>query len=203
MAIGPYGQRAIVESPSRDMEERAWVVRVQQGDGAAFMALFRAYQAPLRAFAAKFVDSMDAAQDVVQDVFLAIWQRRATWHVDASVQLYLFGATRNRALHHARRRRDREVPLDEQSESEDNATVLIADAGAGPYEETCAAELDQAIARAISRLPDRCRRTYVLRWYYHLTYPEIAHILGVSVKTVESQVTAANKVLRTRLRRFR
>jgi RNA polymerase sigma-70 factor (ECF subfamily) len=198
-AAPPDGAHAVAD-PSGD--EQALVARIRAGDGDAFVALFRAYYARLRVFAERFVGGPEAAEDLVHDTFLALWERRADWVVGTTVSRYLYGAIRNRALNHIRRGRD--ISLDALVEP---GTAIpspeLTDPHADPYEAACAAEFRDAVSRTLTRLPRRCREVCVLRWQYQLTYPEIAHLLGVSVKAVEAHVGAGLKLLRRRLAAFR
>jgi RNA polymerase sigma-70 factor, ECF subfamily len=176
-----------------DTGDQAIVARVRGGEYEAFGILFRTYYGSLFQFARRITGSADVAEDVVQDVFVAVWERRETWEVASSVTAYLHGAVRNRALRYARRvaTTARLAPFVESEASGNDIESAVA-----------AADVDAEVARAITRLPSRCRTVYTLRWHHQLTYSEIAHILGLSVKTVEAHVAHALRVLRTKLRRF-
>src|SRR5215207_2149794 len=82
-----------------------WVERIRAGDEAAFEALFRALAPGLCTLVTRYVHSRDIAEEIVQDLFLDIWTRRAELAIDRSIAAYLFGAARNRALNHAKRER--------------------------------------------------------------------------------------------------
>ena len=90
----------LLEAPERD-----WVARIRGGDAPAFEALFHAYHAPLCAFANRLVGVRDLAEEIVQEVFLYIWERRETWDVRSSVKSYLFTAVRNAAMSYLRHER--------------------------------------------------------------------------------------------------
>ncbi len=173
--------------------DQAIVVRVRGGEYEAFETLFRTYYGSLLQFARRITGSADVAEDVVQDVFVAVWERRATWEVTSSVTAYLHGAVRNRALRYARR----------AAATARLASLIKFDVFVPGIESAAgAASVDAAVTRAIECLPSRCRAVYALRWHHQLTYGEIAHLLGVSVRTVETHVAHALRVLRIKLRRF-
>ena len=174
-------------------DDQAIVARVRTGEYEAFGILFRSHYGPLFQFARRITGSADIAEDVIQEVFVAVWDRRATWQVTSSVTAYLHGAVRNTALRYARRGATaaRLAPLVAPAVSEPDIESTVA-----------AASVDAAVARAIACLPERCRAVYTLRWYHELTYNEIAHLLGLSVRTVETHVAHALRVLRIKLRRF-
>ncbi len=97
----PAGQPHQSPDPAaRDRRELECLERMRTGDEQAFEALFRAYVEPLCAFAYSYVESEPAAQEIVQDLFARLWERRDSLEVPRNVQAYLYGATRNRAINY-------------------------------------------------------------------------------------------------------
>ena len=167
-----------------------WVERIRAGDEAAFEALFRALAPGLCALVTRYVGSRAVAEEIVQDLFLEVWTRRAELAIDRSIAGYLFTSARNRALNHAKReRRVVDLALVDRAEQSDAAAP-------GEAELLDALELQDAIAQ----LPARCRLIFTLNRHQDLSYTEIATSLGLSVKTVETQIGRALKALRERLR---
>lgn len=165
---------------------------VRAGDPGAFEALFHAYHAPLCAFAYRYVGARDLAEDIVQEIFLFVWERRETWDVRTSVKSYLFTAVRNAALSYLRHER-----VVRRREAE---TVELFDGrSAGADAEADAAETLAAVQQAVGRLPERCRLAFTLHREQGLTYSEIAEVLGISPRTVEVQMGRALKSLRKSL----
>jgi len=179
------------------MDDRELLERLRGSDGAdeAFDSIFRAWYAPLVRAAEAMLRDRAAAEEVVQDMMLTLWQRRETLEVDESLRAYLYRATRNRALNHLRRQR---VELrGEPYLGDRNATAPIADSALGER------ELAEAIHDAVGALPPRCREVFELSRAHGLTYAEIAKTLEISVKTVEVQMGKALRVLRERLAAWR
>lgn len=191
--------------PSSDCEdlmlpdpERVCLERIRAGDARAFEELFRAYQLELRRFVYRYVDSWAIAEDLVHDVFVAIWRRRTSWTVRGSLRLYLFTAARNNALSHLRREiRERRWraslergPLGDSGRHAENDGLRNLE-----QEERTA-----LVRAAIAELPDRCREAIILRWQRQLSYAEIADAMQISVKTVEIHLTRGAKMLRARFR---
>src|SRR5687768_9126753 len=81
----------------RDARDQGWVARIRVGDEQAFETLYRAYAESLRIFLSRSIGARDAAAEIVQDIFLAIWDHRTEWEVRGTVASYLFRAARNRA----------------------------------------------------------------------------------------------------------
>ena len=176
------------EGPVREL-----FLRVRQGDEAAFEQLFKRFYSPLATYALGFVQSRDAAEDVVQEVFLKLWEIRQRLPDADSASAYLYRAVRNRALNQLRRLR-----LSAKWRRETLPETEAAPAADRSAEE---AELAELIRRAVSDLPPRTREVFLLSREQFLTYPEIAATLSISVKTVETLMGRALKVLRQKLRK--
>jgi RNA polymerase sigma-70 factor (ECF subfamily) len=165
--------------------------RLRAGEQPAFDAIFRTHYAHLVSFAQGLLRDRAASEDAAQEVMLELWRRRSDVAITESLRAYLLRATRNRALNqlrHANVQKRAEPHL--MSEDSVNAT------GAS---ELVATELKSAIVDAIAELPPACREVFELSRGRGLRYAEIASTLGISVKTVESQMGKALKHLRVRL----
>lgn len=173
------------------------IERIRAGDEAQFEELFHAHYTALCAFAYRFTRSSSAAEEIVQAVFVDLWERRARLAVHTSLRAYLYAATRNRALD-ARKHEQVEARWAEQSWAEDDFS-LQPDGDAQLMME--AEEASAALHAAIDKLPERARLIVTLRWQRGLKPPEIAEALGISVKGVEIQITRALRALRVHLGR--
>ena len=85
-------------SDSTALIQQSWIAGVRAGDDRAFETMFRAYRDDLVAFAESLLRSHEAAQEIVQDLFLRIWQMRDLWEPRGPLNAYLYRATRNRAI---------------------------------------------------------------------------------------------------------
>jgi RNA polymerase sigma-70 factor, ECF subfamily len=174
-----------------------WIGRIRSGDEAAFESLFRAFAPGLCVVAARYVQSRAVAEELVQDLFLELWTRRETLVVEQTIGAYLSTAMRNRSLNHLRRENRLALWRDEVGVAGSGDGFGNADASA-PNE---AALLDALeLQDAIAQLPARCRLIFTLNRHQEMTYAEIATSLGLSIKTVETQMGRALKALRERLR---
>lgn len=173
-----------------------WIDRIRAGDVAAFEALFRALSPGLCVLVTRYVREHPVAEELVQDLFLDLWTRRAELVVDRALTAYLYTAARNRALNHLRReRRLTAWPAAATAHADDDP----ADADpSAPNESELLDALE--LQDAIDQLPPRCRLIFTLNRRHDMTYGEIATSLGLSVKTVETQMGRALKSLRDRLR---
>jgi RNA polymerase sigma-70 factor, ECF subfamily len=182
-------------SPSRvasvDADDEALLAQVRAGDDNAFEQLFRRYAESLYSCAYGYVDSRDTAQEIVQQLFATLWERRHIWHVSGTVATYLFRAVRNASLNALR---DRRRNLTFRARLADVVTPA-----ADVEQEMEAADLANAVHRVVARLPERCQEVFRLNRYHRLTYAEVADVLGLSVKTVEIHMARALKELRSTL----
>lgn len=185
-------------SPDADL-----IARVRGGDERAFEALFRAYASPLSRLAYHYVGSVALAEEVVQDVFLRLWDGRATLHVTESLPGYLRVAVRNRALDTTKAARSAFRVQRASQTVEPQAPAGMGQPARSPFEDVEHRELSDALRQAVDRLPARCRLVFLLRWESHLSYAEIAEQLDISVKAVERHRQRALTRLATFLRRFR
>lgn len=175
--------------------------RIRTGDVQAFEAMFRAYKNDLGGFVRSCLQSREAAEEVIQDLFLRIWEQRHEWEVTVPLNVYLFRAARNRAISHVRHERV-ERRFRERLGSE-GAEALRPRSPAWADEAARAGELEGAIEWAVNELPERCREAFRLNRYHHLSYAEVAEVMQISVKTVEVQMGRALTFLRKRLADWR
>ena len=174
---------------SRD-EERALVGRLQAGDPDAFAAIVARYAERLTRFAFYIVGSHDAADDVVQQVWVQLWERRAIVEPD-QLTPYLYRAVRNRALNEQSASAVRErFRANVQAEA---ATGTATAAVPSPEDAVLTIAVVQA---AVDRLSDRRRLAIRLRLEEELTHAEIAEILGVSAVAAQRLVARAIADLR-------
>ncbi len=175
-----------------DLGEQQLVEQIRAGDEKAFEGLFRAHYAALRAFSIKFVTDPDAAEEVVQELFFNLWEKRQDLSATQSLRSYLFAAVRNSCLNHLKHLKVRDK---HQSHSLSQPLEYADD----PGEALQAAELEAMIALAIEGLPDRCGEIFKMSRFGGMKYQEIADALQLSPRTVEVQIGKALKLLRVQL----
>jgi RNA polymerase sigma-70 factor (ECF subfamily) len=161
------------------------VARIRAGDERAFEALFRTHADALCRLAYYYLQSTALAEEVVQDVLLRVWERRMTLPVRDSLRAYLHAAVRNRALDSMRAARSAARTQAGDCAANEPSPVGMGEPARSPLEDLERRELAVALRNATSRLPERCRLVFMLRWESHLSYAEIAELLHISVKAVE------------------
>lgn len=153
---------------------------------------FHAYYQPLCQYAHTLVASAPDCEDMVQELFLYVWEKKKDLIGREELRFYLFTAMRNRCLNYLRKyRKDRFTQLSVWEEPAEPA------AGMGHEEPV---DLAGAVGEALDRLPLRCREVFVLSRISKLTYQQIAETTGISPKTVENQIGKALKIMRSFVR---
>jgi len=170
------------------------IVRIREGDEAAFDRLFRLCYGALADLAHRYVANTDEAEEVATDVLVWVWERRASLDIHGPVTGYLFRATRNRALN-LRAAQRREPSLAARDD-------LPADAPADaphPLLTIEAAELSAHARRVVDTLPPRAREIFLLSRRDGLSIRDVAATLGVTASTVQTQLARALRALRAAL----
>ena len=167
--------------------------RLKAGDQAALKQLFDTHYPSLCNTVYRMMNDRPTAEDVVQNVFIKLWEKRAHLEINSSIGAYLRRFAINEAISHMRKHKKF---ISEPIE----AGLPIQSAFQGAEEQLFEDEVQQQVARAIGELPPRCQTIFKLSRYEELTYKEIANQLDISVKTVENQMGKALKVLRLSLK---
>lgn len=173
-------------------EENHLLEKALKGDISAFERIYRSYVKELCSFAAYYVKSFDAAEDIVQNVFLILWERRDTLRIDGSLKTYLFTSVRNLSLNFLKHQTIHRDSIDVYSK-------LFTPPTDTPHEIAVQQESDVLLTLAIEKIPERCRIVFILSRYFNMKYAEIAKILEISVKTVDAHMVKAVKSLRSTL----
>jgi RNA polymerase sigma-70 factor (ECF subfamily) len=159
------------------------------GNRKVFEELFRSLYPPLVRFACELLKDKDSSEDLVQEVFVKLWEKRERLQVHTSLKAYLYMAVKNHCLNLIKKEQrlefleeDEEVIEWKSTEQTDHRhqTRLLA----------------QHIDQALERLPPRCALIFKMSRFEEKTYQEIADILELSIKTVENQMGKALSMMR-------
>lgn len=166
--------------------------QIRAGNETAFDALFTAWYGKLQAYAFSVLQNEAQAEEVVQIVFCHIWEKRRQWQITSSLKAYLYGSVYHRCIDGLRRNK--------HAQKYQRHVLLNTDAQAAPASGKAELkELEAKLQYALSQLPGQCRAIFQLSRFGGLKYREIADQLGLSVKTVEANVSRALKHLRDQL----
>ena len=178
----------------RDIEKNIFE-KVKKGDIKSFELLFRKYYTILCNYAYKIHKDMDTAEEIVQDLFFNIWEKRHSLTIESSVKSYLFKSTYNRSM---LLMRHKSVKTRYEKYLKDNNGLTESDAS----EEIVVEELARVIDRTLEELPERSRKIFSLSRFEGLKYQEIAKRLSLSVKTIESNMGKALKLFRKNIKAY-
>lgn len=179
------------------LNEKECVKAIREGDEHAFKKLFLRYYDPLCNFSWRFTRSKAISEDIVQDVFSDMWNLRQSLDPQQSISVYLYQAVKNKALDHIDHQKVVRRYQSKAAHAGQNFTYIQRTIQ--PREN---AEFIKAVRQAIDDLPGRAQQVYTLHREDGLTYREIAEVMDISQKTVESQMSRALDLLRSRLNKY-
>jgi RNA polymerase sigma-70 factor, ECF subfamily len=158
----------------------------------AFEQLFTTHFKRLYAYALTIVKEEMTAEEMVQNVFFKIWEKKGKVDIQTSVTAYLYRSVYNESLNYLKHKKVKSAyqshTVYQNRNQSDNAASRLQ-----------LSELQQKLDIALSELPEQCRTIFQMSRFEELKYQEIADKLGISIKTVENQMGKALKILRVKL----
>lgn len=170
---------------------------VSEGDMKSFQEFHARYYNRLFKFAIHIVKSEKSSEEIVSDVFLNIWQKRESLPNINNIEAYLYKSVKNKAISYIR---DHSGEVYESIENVQLAEVSIVTDS--PEEMLLTKELQLHLQKQIELLPDRCRLIFKLVKEDGMKYKKISEVLGISVRTIDAQMTIAIKRLGESLNQY-
>lgn len=164
-----------------------------------FEKLYKLYYPKMFAFAKNYVPANEDAENIVQDVFLILWERKEEIEISFTLTTYLFTLVKNRCLNFLRHKL---IEEEYNSQMKEELGFKLYALETFNYSYQSEEELQEVIQRALDTLPERCREVFIKSRIEGLKYKEISDELGISVNTVENQMVTALKKLRVALKRL-
>jgi RNA polymerase sigma-70 factor (family 1) len=180
---------------SVQLSEQEIVGAIKQGNERIFEETFRKYYQSLCNYANSILKEMDESEEIVQNLFLSIWEKRSDLEITISLKSYLYRAVHNHCLNRIKHLKIRE-------EYQQYATNFYDASYESVSQTIMKNELEQKIEEAIKKLPEQCRLIFRMSRFEELKYNEIAEQLELSPKTVENQIGKALKFLRIELAEY-
>lgn len=156
--------------------------------------LFMANHKALCNLANRILRNRDTAEDIVQEVFIKIWQKRDEIKIESTLKGYLFKAVANAALNELQRIKKFQYHTEIKEDQLPSVDPVSHESDQG--------FLEQKIQEALDDLPPKCKVIFTLSRYENLKYKEIAEQLDISVKTVEAQMGIALEKMRLKLKPY-
>lgn len=177
------------------IEEHTLIMRFIEGDQTAFELLFRFYYPGLVVFAKQLIFDPAEAENIVQDFFVNLWVNRDKIKDSSSLKGYFFTSIKNRAFNYLKSVKVREHIIDELKQLTESDSLFQPDI----FVES---ELQNRIKAALNKLPARTREIFVLSRTKGYSNDEIADMLNISKRTVETQISNALRSLRVELKDY-
>jgi RNA polymerase sigma-70 factor (ECF subfamily) len=164
--------------------------KVQAGDEDAFKFLFLKHYQVLCLLSKQYTHDMTTAREVLQDIFIYLWENRQELNIHTSFKSYLSQAVRFNSIRRLNNDKKAGIRMDIVPEPDNNNEF---------YDFLEYAELQKNILEAVESLPDQCRKVFSLSRFESLSYNEIAKSLNLSVKTVEAHISKALRIIQDHL----
>lgn len=170
-----------------------FIKQLRAGEEHAYEMLFKSYYTELVMHANRYLYDFESSREIVQDLFVHIYEKRHHLDINSSLKSYLFRSTQNRCINFINAQKTRNKYIDHiKSKNLIKENSLEKDLEA--------AELEYNLLAAIGELPPKCRMIFKMNRFEGLSNGEIAERLELSKRTVETQITKALKILREKLK---
>ena len=180
--------------PEHKIQEDLSVLKdIIDGNEKSLEILFKKYYSFLVRFSLQIVAKSDAAEDIVQEVFIKLWDKRNSLEGVKNIKAYLFQATKNSSINWVNSPKNRDTIFHQENIIEDGLYLNETE------EQISFEETQKKIQNALLKLPAKCKEVFMLSREDGKSYKEIAKALSISIKTVENQMGKALKILREEL----
>jgi RNA polymerase sigma-70 factor, ECF subfamily len=167
--------------------------QVKSGSRQAFESIFNSYYDALVGYGKTIIKDVDEAEDIVQQVFISVWEKRLAIEIHTSFRAMLYKAVYNSCLNR--------IKHDEVKRSYARE-IKLTSSSSFSHEDIQHKELQKKINVAIDQLPEQCAKIFKMSRFEYLKYQEIADKLDLSVKTVENQMGKALRLLRESMKDY-
>lgn len=157
-----------------------------------FELIFKELYKPLVRYCCTIITDRQDAEDIVQHVFVALWQKVESIEINTSIKSYLYKMVHNTSLN---RLKHNQVKLKYQELANTSHLNIV-------YQENEGTELKKQIELSLEKLPEQCRKIFMMSRFEGLKYQQIADTLGLSIKTIENQMGKALKIMRENLKDY-
>jgi RNA polymerase sigma-70 factor (ECF subfamily) len=197
-----------VASDQSDVTDEVLMMQFQGGDQSAFALLVRRHKTPIFNFVLRQIHSRPSAEDIVQDVFVRVVQKAATFKHEARFTTWVYSIARNLCIDHLRKMSLRRHPSLDQPPGHDQARPALGDRvadghpGAAADRALTSTDIGERIVVAVEALPADQREVFLLRQVAKIPFKEIANMTGVPENTVKSRMRYALERLQDALSEY-
>lgn len=177
-----------------DIKEIEVCDNIRKGDKNAFETVFKSYYRILCSYANQIIADSDNSEEIVQEIFFQLWQKKEFLFIETSLKSYLFRAVHNSCINFIKHNKIKKAY---------SSNYLHQNETSGSqYNLDESDELKDLIGKAVEQLPPERKKVFMMIRYEDRKYQEVADILGISVKTVENQMGKAMQFLRETLKGY-
>ena len=173
-------------------EEQVWLEQARQGDKFAFGKLIEAYQTPVYNLAYRMLGNSGEAEEAAQEAFIRAWTRLDSYDPAHKYSTWLLSITSNFCIDQIRKRRTVLLSIDEPLPPH---PALHSDNYQGPEAQAMAREQRDMVQEMLKELPAEYREAVVMRYWYDMSYEEIAEVQQTTVSAVKSRLFRARRQL--------
>lgn len=187
----------MIKTDLTDTDSREFVRLVKQGDEDSFKRLYIELHPKILAYVKGYLKDLHVSEEICQDVFLYLWEKRTWLAEDTRFLPYLLRIARNKCLNQIKAARIRPIPVGEWDAAEWNMNFMALEDKSA--DRLLTGELEGLIDSGIEAMPEACRELFLLSRDKGMKYREIAEKTGIPIKTVESRMSKSLEILRSKL----
>ncbi len=173
-------------------EEQVWLEQARQGDKSAFGQLIEAYQGPVYNLAYRMLGNRGEAEEAAQEAFIRAYTRLDTYDPSRKFSTWMLSITSNYCIDLLRKRRALLLSLDQPLPPH---PALMSDRAENPEAQASDIERERMVQALLEHLPEDYRQAVVLRYWYDLSYEEIADVMDTTISAIKSRLFRARRQL--------
>ena len=173
-------------------EEEVWLEQARQGDKVAFGKLVGAYQTPVYNLAYRMLNNSGEAEEAAQEAFIRAYTRLESYNPEHKFSTWMLSITSNYCIDLIRKRRALLLSIDEPLPAH---PALQSEKSKGPESQMVTNEQQEMVQELLQELPEDYRQAVVLRYWYEMSYDEIAEVMNTTVSAIKSRLFRARRLL--------
>jgi RNA polymerase sigma-70 factor (ECF subfamily) len=173
-------------------EEQVWLDKARQGDKEAFGLLIGAYQTPVYNLAYRMLNNSGEAEEAAQEAFIRAYTRLESYNPEHKFSTWMLSITSNYCIDLIRKRRALLLSIDEPLPAH---PALQSEKSQGPESQMVTNEQQEMVQELLQELPEDYRQAVVLRYWYEMSYDEIAEVMNTTVSAIKSRLFRARRLL--------